>query len=392
MIYLDNASTTMTADFVIEQMLEYMSDKYGNPGTKYAFGEESAKAIAQARKSVADFIGARPDQIIFTSGGTEANNLALFGTQEYLCKVLHKTRVLTTEIEHDSILHSIERLPAMTVRPAPSGKISPAVIGDVLGSYCGDQYGLVSVMHTNNETGVANDVASIGKICRERGVLFHVDCVQAAGCHKLDVNEIGCDLLSLSSHKIHGPKGVGALYVRHPSILTPMICGGGNQEFGIRGGTENVPGIVGFGAACQYINEHFDETSQKMTSLRNTLLHYLKGELEGRGLGGIMQQNGEVLDDEQGKTLSLRFDGIDGETLLMMLDTAGVCVSAGSACRSHEHEPSRVLTAMGIDAEDAMNTIRLSVSRYNSATEMYQAARIIARCVGKIREMGLSST
>jgi cysteine desulfurase len=249
----------------------------------------------------------------------------------------------------------------------------------------GKRVGLVSVMHTNNETGIQNrNLGELGRACRERGVLFHVDCVQAAGCSRLDVGELGCDFLSLSSHKIHGPKGVGCLFARDRSVLTPMIFGGSEQELGYRGGTENVAGIVGFGKACELLNRSQENDRKYIAELLSLLYDSIRQELNKRELLDIMHINGRDEFVPEGKVLNLRFDGVDGETLLLMLNAAGVYASAGSACRSHEQEPSYVLTAIGVQPEDARNSIRLSLSRMNTNEEMMRAAAIIAGCVGTL--------
>lgn len=381
MIYLDNASTTQVDSRVLQAMMPYLTEEYGNPGTLYGLGRRAEKAVSESRKRVADFIGAKPEQIIFTSGGSEANNLVFYGLEKSVFS--EKRYIIISEIEHDSLLKAAERaskncgLHTIYLATNNSGYIEPRLVKEALDKYNGE-VGLVSIMHTNNETGVSNDTEAIGRICRNHKVLFHTDCVQAAGCSLLDVNKMNCDFLSISSHKIHGAKGVGVLYVRDRKYLNPLILGGNLQEFGLRGGTENVAGIVGFGEACriakEYLSEHPEPVEEK---LKQTIIGTLKelGTLDFR-------INGEW---NSGKTMSIYFEGVDAETLLLMLDSQGVCVSAGSACRSHENKPSRVLTAMGIDAEKARNSIRLSVSRMNTEEEMVQAAKIIADCVKILR-------
>lgn len=391
MIYLDNASTTKMDDQVLDAMMPYLKESYGNAGTLYKLGRRSADAVEKARQQVADFIGASPEQIIFTSGGSEANNLVFQGLKEHLLYT-NKTHIITSQIEHDSVLRAVDNLCASNYRlhdtlvpPTPGGYI---YVDDWLKEMIvGDKHrtGLVSIMHTNNETGVSNPVSDIGAICRERGVLFHTDCVQAAGCADLNVDELNCDFLSLSSHKIHGCKGVGALYARDKTLLAPIIYGGREQEFGLRGGTENVAGIVGFGKACEIARQDWEAKAAYIGALRWTLYSAMVAELERRGLGAIFHLNGDInLRVDNGKTMNVRFDGIDAETLLFMLDARGVCVSAGSACRSRESEPSYVLRAMDISPEDARNSIRLSVSRMNTPEEVEQAAKIIVDCVEKL--------
>ena len=377
MIYLDNASTTRIDPEVLNAMMPYLTDQYGNPGTIYDLGRQAAEAVQNARVQVADFIGAQPEQIIFTSGGSEANNLALIGLENYLL-YFKKHHIVTTDIEHDSLLRAADSLSSdgidvTYVKPRKEGHVSQMYIAGAIRK----DTGLVSVMYANNETGVFNPVKEIGDYCQRTNILFHTDCVQAAGCFDIDVEEIGCDFLSLSSHKIHGPKGVGALYVRDRSLLSPIIHGGEAQEFGLRGGTENVAGIVGFGKACELISESH---MNYVEDLRCKFYAELANILSDTNPALRLHLNGNALSNG-GKVLNLRVDGVDGEALLLMLNARGVCVSAGSACRSHESEPSRVLTSMGISGEDARNSIRFSFSRMNTEEEVKKAAEIVANCV-----------
>ena len=381
MIYLDNASTTQVDPRVLQAMMPYLTEEYGNPGTLYGLGRRAEKAVSEARKKVADLIGAKPEQIIFTSGGTEANNLIVSSLAKGVASFSNRY-IITSEIEHDSLMKSIDErckqgYCKIVISPSNEGNIDPDFLDALIQKYDG-QISFVSIMHTNNETGVKNNIEKCGEICDRYGIIFHTDCVQAAGCSRLDVNKMRCDSLSISSHKIHGIKGVGALYIRDKKLIKPMIYGGNSQEFGLRGGTENVAGIVGFGEACRiaqkYLSEHPEPVEEK---LKQTIIGTLKE------LGTLdFHINGEW---NSGKTMSIYFEGVDAETLLLMLDSQGVCVSAGSACRSHENKPSRVLTAMGIDAEEARNSIRISVSRMNTEEEMVQAAKIIADCVKILR-------
>lgn len=379
MIYLDNASTTRVDDRVLNEMLPYLKDDYGNAGTIYSFGIESANAIARARKKVADLIGANPEQIVFTSGGSEANNLALLGVVEHLLEI-KKNRVIISAIEHDSVINAGKMLMKLGfhvsyVFPNEYGEITAGAVEKLLYD---DEVGLVSVMAVNNETGIPNQVSEIGALCNERGILFHTDCVQAAGCYEIDVDELKCDMLSISSHKMHGPKGVGALYVRDKSCLKSIIHGGASQEFGLRAGTENTPGIVGFGKACEILGVELYEDIGKMEDLLIEFVDELHKNLSKEMLNNIFRLNGR---GHRVKTISVRFTDIDAETLMLMLDACGLCVSAGSACRSRESEPSRVLIAMGLQPSEARNSIRVSVSKYTSFDEVRNAAKIISDCV-----------
>lgn len=381
MIYLDNASTTKIDPLVLEAMLPYLKDEYGNAGTLYALGRRANEAIEKARAQVAEFIGAEPEQIIFTSGGTEANNTVFFSLLDFL-KASEKTHVITASNEHDSVLKSVRNLCIKDDFHAtylPVNKAGCVEVRNVKSALQKDT-GLVSIMYMNNETGSENPITEIGGLCSEHGILFHTDCVQAAGCSKLDVDKFNCDFLSISSHKIHGPKGVGALYVRCRGMCNPLIHGGSSQEFGLRGGTENVAGIVGFGMACALMNKHLHEVDVHTSSLKQIFYNMLANELDKLGASGIFHVNGDAV-IKHGKTINLRFDGVDAETLLLVLDARGVCVSAGSACRSHESEPSHVLLAMGIEPEDARNSVRFSFSKMNTEDEVRTAAVIVAECV-----------
>lgn len=378
MMYFDNAATTPLDPAVLDAMMPYLSESYGNAGASYALGRASRDAVSHAREQVARFLRCRPEQVIFTSGGSEANSTVFFGLRHYL-REHDKTHLLTSVTEHDSVRRAVEEMcikdgfGAGYVGVNHKGVVS---VNDLRASIS-DRTGLISVMYVNNETGAENPVEAIGKLCHESHTLFMTDCVQAAGSHVLDVTGMGCDFLTISSHKIHGPKGVGALFAKDPSILSPLICGGGMQEHGLRGGTENVPGIVGFGQACELADMHFTENAAHIATMRWLFYDALHAALSSETKGSILHLNG----DPCGKIMNLRFDGVHGETLLLMLDAYRVCVSSGSACRSHASEPSHVLTAMGLTAEEAESSIRVSFSHMNTSDEVIDAATILARCV-----------
>ena len=380
MIYLDNAATTQIDKRVLDAMMPYLTTQYGNAGTLYKFGRSAGEAVKQARAQVAEFLNARPEQILFTSGGSEANSLVFQGLKEYL-KSIGKTHILVSAIEHDSVLKAAHSLIKdefyIEYQPAHSdGKVFAQSVEDAITP----KTGLVSVMYVNNETGAVNPIEEIGTICMKRGILFHTDCVQAAGCHPIDVEKIGCDFLSISSHKIHGPKGVGALFAKEKSMLASIIFGGAEQEFGLRGGTENVAGIVGFGMACEISTKSLHEDCIWVSTLKQRFYMALTDALKKNGCAEIVHTNGSsVL--SPGKTLNLCLRGIDGQTLLLMLDGKSICISAGSACRSHEAEPSHVLIAMGLTPDEARSSIRISFSRMNTADEIVDAANIIASCI-----------
>ena len=385
MIYLDNASTTKIDPEVLEAMMPYLTDEFGNAGTLYSLGFSARKAIDAAREQVAGFVGAEsPEQIIFTSGGTESNNMVFHG---YGFKELENERkrgVIVSSIEHDSVLRSAQFLNTKLgfdlsyVRPDHLGVVLQDVLGRVI---LGKEIGLVSVMYMNNEIGSINDIRKLSDECHKVGAVFHSDCVQAAGCLELDADKLGCDFISLSSHKIHGPKGVGALYIRNKSKLTPMIFGGAVQEFGYRGGTENVAGIIGFGKACELARL----SNNRPTLLKRIFWNALCQELRGSGLINIVRDNA-LSSVKHGKTLSVTLEGVDAEALVLLLGTRGVCVSAGSACTSHEQNPSHVLVGIGMPADEARNTVTLSFSRMNTENEVKKAANIVATAAKELYE------
>lgn len=393
MIYLDNAATTQIHPEVLDAMLPYLTEEYGNAGAMYGLGRRAANAVAEARRQVASLIGCEPSQVIFTSGGSEANNLVFSGLRPYLL-ANGKTHIITSAVEHDSVLKAVKSVcnplccnTKNVIKPDfgatflgvnPNGEVSVGGLLDALT----EQTGLVSVMYVNNETGAVNPIYEIGELCRSKNILFHTDCVQAVGFQDINVTDIGCDFLSISSHKVNAPKGVGALYVRDTSVLTPMIHGGAAQEFGFRGGTENVAGIVGFGKACEILARDLKANREKANALRVSFERALNEHLSGLGLKHILHINST---NEQSKILNIRFDDVDGQTLLLMLDAHDICVSAGSACRSHEAEPSHVLLAMGLSEDEARDSIRTSFSHMQGESEVLHAAKVMAQCVATLK-------
>lgn len=373
MIYLDNAATTKIHDDVLEAMMPFLKEQYGNPGAIYPFGIQAAKAVENAREQVASLFNATPDQIIFTSGGTESNNTAILGVEDYL-RERGKTHIVTTMIEHDSMMRAIDRMEmkrgfhVTRLKPNRFGFIDPE---DVRTAIRHDT-GLVSMMYVNNETGAVNPVREVGELCQEFGILFMTDCVQAAGCCKINVDEIGCDFASISSHKIHGPKGVGALYVRDKSHFEPTILGGGTQEFGLRGGTQNVAGFVGLGKACADVTMNTDWDYGD--TITNSTYKFL-WEMVSNSLGTSTLR----LDREHNsyKIINYTSKVADAETLVLMLGSNGICISAGSACRSQETTPSRVLTSMGFQDEEAMRTVRISFSEDTTVGEVNAVAKLL---------------
>lgn len=376
MIYLDNASTTKIAPEVLDEMMPYLTTRYGNPGSPHKLGQDAKQAITLARERVAAFLRAdSPEQIIFTSGGTESNNMAL---SSYTFNVV-------SNIEHDSIMNRAG-LNALTgyIDVDKNGKI----IWESFEKNVTDMTEMVSVMFANNEIGTVNPVEKIGEFCKEKNILFHSDCTQAAGCIKIDVNELCLDFATISSHKIHGPKGVGALYIRDKNDVRPELMGrigGKDHEYGIRGGTENVAGIVGFGKACQMITGVETQIGAEISVLKKKMWKDLKYHMGKHGMSDIIHDNAES-SSNFGKVLNVRFDGIDAETMLLMLSAMDVCVSAGSACRSNEQEPSRVLRAIGLTDDQARDSIRISFSKYNTEEEVGEAAKVIAETAFRLKE------
>lgn len=399
MIYLDNAATTPLSPKVLEAMMPYLKDEYGNAGAIYGLGRRAADAVAKARKQVADFIGASPEQIIFTSGGTEANNLAILGCKDYLERI-GKKHIITTPTEHDSVLRAVDALckplrhnDGRCIKPEfytsylhtnRYGYISMIELESLL-QYHND-IGLVSAMYVNNEIGTVNPIRATGALCRKNCTLFFTDCVQAAGSVVLNVEELGCDFMSISSHKIHGPKGAGALFVRDKQYLSPIINGGLTQEFGLRGGTESVASIVGFGKACELATKGIMEYNRTVLCYKKLFYKILTDGLVDNNLVNDIKING-VPPEHNGKVLSLTIKGVDAETLVLMMDSKGVCISAGSACTSHESKPSHVLKAIGLSDDDARSTIRISFSEFNTVHEVEEAAKILAQCVRNLRGM-----
>ena len=387
MIYLDNAATTRIAPEVLAAMLPFLTDDYGNAGTPYSLGRSAASAMQAAREKTAELFGCQPENIIFTSCGSEGNSLVFQGLQRSLIEC-GKTHLVVSAIEHDSVLRAAEALERRGFRvtylnPASDGVINPKDVDAAITP----NTGLVSVMYVNNETGATNDIREIGDICSAHGVLFHTDCVQAAGQYPIDVERCRVDFATISAHKFHGPKGVGAIYVRDLPLLEPLIFGGADQEFGIRGGTENIPGIVGMGEAARLAASNMRDGLTGVSILKQRFYTALLDTLRESGCSDeILHVNGRSV-TEPGKVLSLRVDGVDAGTLVLALDAKGICISAGSACNTHETVPSHVLTAMGLSDDEARSSIRVSFSGYNSEEDATLAGETTARCIMDLRSL-----
>ncbi len=359
-VYLDNNATTPLLPEVLQAMMPLLTEHFGNPSSAHGWGRRVRVLVDEARRNVATLIGARPSTVLFTSGGTEADNLALRG----VAALRPGTHIVTTAIEHHAVLEGAkalehEGLVRLSVVPVGAdGVVSAEAIVDALEP----DTGLVSVMLANNETGALQPVAQIAAACRRRQILMHTDAVQAAGKHPIDVEQLGVDLLSISAHKIGGPKGVGALYLRPGLKLNPLHHGG-NQERGLRPGTENTAGIVGFGAAAQLAKANLDEECLRLKSLRDGFERELLRRVDGVRVNG--PQEGRVPN-----TSSLTIRDVEAEALLLMLDMEGIAISAGSACTTGAMAPSHVLTAMGLSADEAHHTVRLAWGRSNGETDV----------------------
>ena len=377
-IYADNAATTKMSRTAIEAMLPYLETDYGNPSSLHSVGQHAAEALAGARQTVADCLGCAPRELIFTSGGSEADNQALISAAR-IGERKGKKHIISTAFEHHAVLHTLKKLEreGFTVELLPVGAVGTVTAQQVADAIRADTC-LVSVMYANNEIGSILPIAEIGAVCRERGVLFHTDAVQAAGHLPIDVREQNIDLLSLSGHKFHGPKGVGALYVRQGIPLASLIEGGA-QERGKRAGTENIPAIVGMAAALREACAHLDENAAKVSALRDRLIAGL-AEIPHRAL------NGDPVDRLPGN-VSFCFEGIEGESLLLLLDAAGICASSGSACTSGSLDPSHVLLAIGRPHEVAHGSLRLSLCEWNTDEEVDRILAEVPRVVAYLRDM-----
>ena len=383
-IYMDHAATTSVRPEVMEAMLPHFSEQFGNPSSLYALAQESRNAVDEARERVAGVLGCRTSEVVFTSGGTESDNAAIKGA----AGMIHHSgsHIVTTAIEHHAVIHSCEQLERIGydvtyVAPDSDGIVDPAEVADAVRP----ETLLVSVMLANNEVGVIQDVSTISSLVREKAaaldtsVLCHTDAVQAAGKLPLDVNSLGVDLLSLSGHKIHGPKGVGALYVRRGTPIEPLIAGGG-QERQRRSGTENVPGIVGFGVALELADMEKDDFNTRCERLREHIVAGIKQRVPDAVVNGHP-------DHRLSNIAHISFRGVEGEPVLLGLDFAGICASSGSACSSASLEPSHVLIAMGMDADLAVGSIRLSLGKDNTGADTEAVVATLPDVLERLRAM-----
>ena len=377
LIYLDNAATTKTRPEVVEAMLPYFTEYYGNPSSVYTFSSESKKAVTNAREIIAKSLGAKTNEIYFTAGGSESDNWALVATAEaYSAKGKH---IITSKIEHHAILHTCQYLESRGYEVTYLDVDENGVVKlDELKKAIRPDTILISIMFANNEIGTIEPIKEIGEIAKEHGILFHTDAVQAVGNVKINVKEENIDLLSLSGHKLHAPKGVGALYVRR-GIRLPNLISGGAQERGKRAGTENVAGIVALSVAMDEAYANLDERNARLIRMRDRLI-------EGASKIERSRLNGDAVKRLPGN-FNMCFEGIEGESLLLKLDFAGICASSGSACTSGSLDPSHVLLAIGLPHEIAHGSLRISFSDQNTEEDVDYILEVLPGIVSYLRDI-----
>lgn len=377
-VYADNAATTPVSQTVLNAMLPYYTEKYGNPSSLYAVGREAKKALEEAREIVANHLGALPNEIFFTSGGSEADNWAIKGVAHELAKK-GKKHIITSKFEHHAVLHTTEALEKEGFEVTyldvyENGIVKPEDVEKAIR----EDTALVTIMYANNEIGTIQPISEIGAICKKHGVLFHTDAVQAVGNVRINVKEENIDLLSLSGHKLHAPKGVGALYVRR-GIRLPNLISGGAQERGKRAGTENVAGIVALSVAMNEAYANLDERNARLIRMRDRLI-------EGASKIERSRLNGDPVKRLPGN-FNMCFEGIEGESLLLKLDFAGICASSGSACTSGSLDPSHVLLAIGLPHEIAHGSLRISFSDQNTEEDVDYILEVLPGIVSYLREI-----
>lgn len=375
-IYADNAATTKMSDIAVHAMLPYLQEIYANASSVHLLGQRSAAALFSARQQVAQVLNCAPKEVFFTSGGSEADNQALISAAA-LGKKQGKCHIVSTAMEHHAILHTLEALEAQgftvtLLRPQTDGIVTAAQVAEAIT----DNTCLVSVMYANNETGAIQPIREIGALCHKRGVLFHTDAVQAAGHLAIDVQRDNIDMLSLSAHKFHGPKGIGLLFAKSNIQLTSLIRGGG-QERGKRAGTENLPGIIGLAATLKDAQENMQQNTAYITGLRDALRNGLD-KIDGASFNGSREH---CLPG----TVNYSFRGVNGEALLSLLSNEGICCSSGSACSAGSLEPSHVLLALGLSHETAQSALRFSLCEYNTMDEVQTIITKVTEAVNRLR-------
>jgi cysteine desulfurase len=382
-IYLDHAATTPVDEQVLAAMLPYFSERFGNPSSIHRIGRVALEALDEARETVAAVLGASRKEIIFTGGGSEADNLAIKGVALAQREAGKGAHVITSAIEHHAVLHAVDQLEAfgfsVTILPVDrDGLVAP----DDLRAAIRPDTVLVSIMLANNEIGTIQPLAELGAICRARGVPFHTDAVQAAGSLALDVNELNVDLLSLAAHKFYGPKGVGALYIRHGTPLLPLIHGGG-QERRRRAGTENVAEIVGLATALRLAEERRPDYVARCTALRERLLEGIRARIPDAHLNGHSTRR-------LPNNVNVAFDGVEGESVLLLLDQQGIAASSGSACTSGALEASHVLLALGLEHDRAIGTVRFTIGQSTTEEEIDYVLDVLPALIEQLRSVSLA--
>ncbi len=373
-IYLDNAATTRVDDEVLKDMIPYFSEKYGNASSQHVKGQEAKQAMEKARRVIAKAIGARSHEIIFTAGGTEANNLAVKGL--FFANYPEKNHIIISKIEHDCVLNACKWLETqgteITYLDVDSeGFVNPKDVEEAIT----DKTFLVSIIHGNNEIGTIQDLEEIGKICKEHGVLFHTDACQSFTKVDLDVKKQNLDLVTLNAHKIHGPKGVGALYIKDGIKITPLSHGGGHEK-GLRSGTENIPGIIGFAKSVEVAR---NKDVERMNELKDKLVDGIL-KLEDTKLNGPRE-------NRLCNNINISFNNIEGEAIGGYLENYGICTSTGSACSSHSLEPSHVLQAIGLTPVQTNSSLRISISKYTTEEEIDYFLSVLPKIVDKLRRI-----
>lgn len=376
-IYMDNNATTKVDQAVLEEMLPYFDRWYGNPSSMHSFGGLVSKKVQQARQRISELLGCQPDELIFTSGGTESDNTAIRGT---LAAYPRKRKIITTRVEHPAILSPCRQLEQngyeiYELSVDREGRLNLDELAEALD----DNTALVTIMYANNETGVIFPIEEIGALCRARGVPFHTDAVQAVGKIPIHLKNSTVDMLSLSGHKLHAPKGIGVLYVRRGVRLVPFMLGG-HQESGRRGGTENVPGIIGLGKASELALQYLEDENTRVRALRDNLEAKILSTCPDTMVNGDRQ-------NRLPNTLNVSFEYVEGESILMLLNQFGICASSGSACTSGSLEPSHVMRAMGVPFTAAHGSVRFSLSRFNTQEEVDFVGEKIGPIIHRLRQL-----
>ena len=377
-VYLDHAATTPVDKEVLEAMLPYLTDKFGSASTLYSIGREAREAVEEARIRVARLINARPEEIYFTGGGSECDNWAIFGVAA--AKAQKGKHIITCKIEHHAVLEPVHTLEKQGYTATVLGVDENGFVSvDELESSITDGTVLITIMHANNEVGTIEPVEEIGAIAKARGIHFHTDTVQTVGHIPVDVEKIGCDSLAISGHKLYGPKGVGAMYIRKGSRVEKLLRGGG-QENNRRAGTHNVPGIVGLGKAAELAEVRMASEAERTTRLRDSLIAGIEANIVDVKLNGDRVKR-------LPNNVNFSFDGVEGESMILLMDMNGICVSSGSACTSGSLDPSHVLMALGLKHEQAHGSLRMTLGKDNTEADIQKVLDVLPGIVKRLREM-----